>query len=121
MRGTGSSGSVNEEVGVVDTGQDEERIQEEEEDEGEMDRQEKDSKEEYVPILIYIVIFCKNCGYWVLNMQERNHFLDYNGMAFSPYMKNKIVTLAGKRSFVPNFDGPRNTWPTIGFLCFLLH
>ena len=27
----------------------------------------------------------------------------------------------GKRSFVPKFDGPRNTWPTIGFLCFLLH
>ena len=24
----------------------------------------------------------------------------------------------GKRSFIPNFDGPRNTWPTIGFLCF---
>ena len=35
--------------------------------------------------------------------------------------RNKIVALAGKRSFVLNFDGPPNTWPTIGFLCFLFH
>ena len=45
VRKAGSSGSVNEEVTPGEAPQDEERIREEDD---EMDRQRKDSKEEYV-------------------------------------------------------------------------